>query len=245
MSGTEIVNYEEQLAAMAVEEAQRERPSGMNIGTRAGVLTYNGQPVPGNKLDVIIVASTHANMYYDKVYDPDHPVNPVCWAYGDDEHGMTPAPEVPNPISEACDGCPKNAWGSDERPGGGRGKACQNRRTLALIPAGTGANDVATAEVAVLKLPVTSGNAFKMYAQKCSTLHKRPTIGMITQISTVPDQKSQFKITFTDMKPIVPAMLPDLMAKSKAAIDAIRPAYDPNPEEPAPVEEGKGGKKKF
>lgn len=244
---TALVNWEERLAEMARDEARKERPTGSNIGTRAGVLTYNGQPVPGNKLDVIIIASTHANLYYDKPFDADNPVNPVCWAYGDDEHGMAPDSNVPNPISDNCDTCPKNAWGSDERPGGGRGKACQNRRTLALIPAATAPSEVPTAEIAVLKLPVMSGNNFKMYAQKCDALHRRPTMAMVTQIGSVPDQKSQFKITFTDVKPVDVSMMQGIFDRASTAIEVIRPAYEANAEAaPAPQGEAKpGAKKKF
>lgn len=243
-TGTEIINYEAQLAAMAQVEARKERPSGSNISTRAGVLSYNGQPVPGNKLQGIIIASTHANLYYDQPYNPDAPVNPACWAYSVDGENMAPAPEVANPVSESCDGCPNNAWGSD--PKGGRGKACQNRRVLAMIPANIAPGDIPTAEIAVLKLPVTSTKMFQMYVQKCAALHARPLLGMVTEVGTVPDQKKQFMITLTDVKPVDNAMIPGLLARAPSALEVIQPAYEANPEPaPAPAAATEGKKKKF
>ena len=64
----EIVNYDEILAQLAKKATKTEKPSTSSIGVRAGVLSYNGQPVPGNKLDCIIIASTHANLYYEDAF---------------------------------------------------------------------------------------------------------------------------------------------------------------------------------
>jgi hypothetical protein len=229
--GTEIVNYEERLAAMAKKATQAERPTGSSIGLRAGVLSYGGNPVPGNKLDCIVVASVHANLYYDTAYDPDRIVSPRCWAYSEDGENMAPAAEVPQPMAASCLECPMNAWGSD--PKGGRGKACSNRRVLAIVPAGTTAADIPTVEIATLKLPVMSVKGWSMYVNKLDALYNRPPLAMITQIGTVPDQKSQFKVVFTDLKKVGDDLLPALFGLEEQAMKVITPAYDPAA---APVE---------
>jgi hypothetical protein len=227
----EIANYDAMLAQMAKAAVNVEKPSGSSISVRAGVLSYNGQPAPGNKLDVIVIASTHANLYYEGKYDPSNLTNPVCFAYSQDGENMVPHPKSSKPQGEDCDSCPMNQWGSD--PDGGRGKACKNTRSLGLIPAGTPAAEIATAEVAVLKLPVMSVKNWQAYVQKCSALYSRPPLGLVTTIGTVPDQKSQFRITFTDTMPLGMDMVAGILPRIPDVVEILERVYDPNPE-PAP-----------
>lgn len=224
----EIVNYEEQLAAMAKQATAVERASTSTIGTRAGILTYGGQPIPGNKLECIVLASRHTNLYYEGKYDPNNIMNPSCYAYGEDEKTLAPHPSVVNPINTTCAGCPKNEWGSD--PGGGRGKACKNSRSLALIPADTAPADVLVAEIAVLKLPVTSVANWSNYVNKLSTLFNRPPLGVVTEVGTQPDTKSQFKVVFQYKSNVGNDMMPGLLAKVETAIPLLEREYSANPE---------------
>jgi len=233
----EIVNYNEQLAALAKRATEVERPQGSTIGLKAGQLTYQGTAVPGNKLDCIIISSTHANLYYGGVdYDPDKLSNPVCFAYAELEGDLAPHPESSKPQHETCKGCPQNEFGSATK---GKGKACKNSRHLVLIPASTTAEDVATAEMAVLKLPVTSVKNYGQYVNKCATLYSRPPLGVITTISTVPDPKSQFKVTFQSGELVDGGMIGPLLGKIGDAEKLVERVYDA-PQD-APVE----GKKKF
>lgn len=237
--GKSVVNYDEELAKMAKAATKVERPETSNIGTKAGVLTYNGDPIPGNKLDCIIIASTHVNLYYEDKYDPNDPKNPVCFAYCEDpdEDVMAPHPASSKPQAETCADCWANRWNSD--PEGGRGKACKNSRRLALIPASTTPEDIPSAEVAALNLPVTSGKGWGTYVNKIAQLFARPPLGLITQIGTVPDVKSQFKITFVNQALVGNEMLPGLFEKAKLARPMLEKVYDPNPEE---TEEDKAAK---
>lgn len=224
----EIINYEEQLAALAKQATAVERASTSTIGTKAGILTYGGQPIPGNKLDCIVLASRHTNLLYEGKFDPNNLSNPVCYAYGEDEKTLAPHPSVLNPVSPTCTGCPKNEWGSD--PGGGRGKACKNSRSLAIIPADTKPEDVLTAEIAVLKLPVTSVANWSNYVNKLSTLFHRPPLGIFTEIGTQPDAKSQFKVVFQAKGNVGNDMMPGLLAKIETAIPLLERVYEANAE---------------
>ena len=47
-----LVNYDEMLAQMAKAATAVERPSASTLGVKAGILTYNGEPIKGNKIDV-------------------------------------------------------------------------------------------------------------------------------------------------------------------------------------------------
>ena len=235
----EIVNYNEQLAALAKRATEVERPQGSTIGLRAGQLTYQGSAVPGNKLDCIIIASTHANLYYEDAYDPDKLSNPVCWAYAEEEGDLAPHPESSKPQHETCKGCPQNEFGSSTK---GKGKACKNSRHLVLIPASTSVDDVPTAEMAVLKLPVTSVKNYGQYVQKCATLYSRPPLGVITTISTQPDAKSQFKVTFQSGELVAGELIGPLLGKIESAMSLLERVYDAPSQEATPAA---GGKKKF
>lgn len=230
MSDKEIVDYAEVLAGLAKRQVQIEKPSTSNIGTRAGILTYNGDPIQGNKLDGIIIASTHANLYYEDEFDDDNPKNPVCYAYSEDGSNMVPHPSAYKKQSDSCLTCPKNKWKSD--PKGGKGKACKNTRTMAILPPDVKADTIMSAEIAVLKLPVTSVKAWQMYNQKLDMLFHRPPLGMVTQIGTVPDLKTQYKITFTDLRPVEMELIKGLLDRKDATMELLEKAYDPNDESP-------------
>lgn len=235
-----LINYDEELARLAKRAGEIERPSGLTIGTRAGVLTYNGNPCPDNKLDVIVVASVHANMLYEGKFDPNNLTSPVCFAYSEDGGpDMAPHPASLKPQCSNCKDCWANQWKSD--PDGGRGKACKNTRSLAVIPASTRPEDVATAEIAVLKPPVTSVNNWMMYVQKCGALYNSPPLALITRIGSVPDQKSQYKLTFTDHGVVDRAMIGPLLERMPQALEICQKVYDPPSEKPAegPAKEAK------
>lgn len=237
----EIVDYEALLKNMAEAATKVERPTGASIGTRAGVLTHNGNPCAGNKLDVIVLASVHTNLLYEGKFDPDNPTNPVCFAYSEDGNDMAPHPEASKPQHENCMDCQWNKWKSD--PDGGKGKACKNVRTIAVIPADTKPEDLPTCEIAILRTPVTSVKNWQMYVQKCSALYNRPPLALITQIGTVPDQKSQFKVTFTDKGVVDKSMFKGLIDRVPAALEICKKVYEPNAE-PTPEEAEKANKKK-
>lgn len=235
----EITNYDEELAKLAKKAVATEKPSTSTIGVRAGVLSYNGQAVPGNKLDCIIIASTHVNLFYEDKFDPNNPKNPVCYAYCEDPDAegaeFKPHPKAWKPQSEKCADCWANQWNSD--PNGGRGKACKNSRRLAILPGGVTPEDLKTAEVATLTLPVMSvSKNWSPYVHKLATLYNRPPLGMITTIGTMPDQKSQFRITFDEKGPVAGELIGGLIAKASSAQQLIEKEYDPNPE---PTEEDK------
>lgn len=232
---TEILDYEALLASMAQEAVKTERPATSSISFKSGMLSYNGQPVQGNKMDCIIIASTHANKLFEGKYDPSNLISPSCYAYSPDGVNMVPHPTVVEPKHTDCATCPMNAWGSD--PNGGKGRACKNTRILALIPASTKPEEIMDAEVAIANIPVTSGQNFSTYVSKVATLFNRPPLGMVTTIGTVPDLKSQFKVTFTNVAPVDNSMLRGLIDKAKTVGLLMERVYEPNT--PAPVESTK------
>ena len=223
-----LVNYDEELAKLAKLASQVEKPAGSSVGCRAGILTLNGTQVPENKLDVIIIASTYANLYYDEEFDADNPRNPICFAYSEDGENMAPHIKSSHMQHENCDTCPWNQWKSD--PKTHKGKACKNTRILVMIPASTKPEDIPIAEAATFKLPVTSVKGWGMYVDKLNILHHRPPLGITTQIGIVPDLKTQFKITFKDTGFVNNDCIPALIARLPAALEMTHIIFDPNPE---------------
>lgn len=150
--GTEIVNYDAQMAAMAEQYAQQDRASeGSFLSTRGGILMYGEEQMPGNQVACIIVDSILENAYYPQKYDPNNKLPPTCYAFtrGDpddmqphlesmskDQNYFMPQNMQQGPqglVIGGCNGCPMAEWGSSDT---GRGKACKNQYRLALLPAG-------------------------------------------------------------------------------------------------------------
>lgn len=198
---TALVNWEERLAGYATEAAAEESVSGTWMSLRAGRLTIDKVPVAGNKLDCVVIANARENAYYVGKFDPNAPKPPACYAIQPivdsttNEDDMKPHPKASSPQSEYCHNCPRNQWGSGE---GGKGKACKNVRRLALLPldAAQDAARTTASDSIYLKLPVMSVKNWSKYVNDVASIAKRPPFAVVTQISTEPDPKSQFKVTF-------------------------------------------------
>ena len=194
---TQLILFENELEALAKLEQQAEKATGqVFLSTKGGVLSYRDTPVAGNALEVVILASPVERLYYTTRYDPTNPTGPVCFAMSTTTTGMKPSASSTEPQSETCANCPKDIWGS--APGGGKGKACAEKRRLLIMTADSTktASSVNLAEVAALRIPVTSVKGFATYLQSITTVTKRPLSTVVTKISLTPDAKTQFKLQF-------------------------------------------------
>lgn len=211
----ELALFESELEKLAAQSVEAEKGSGgpVFLSTKGGVLSYNGNPIAGNSVDVVILASPVERLYYTSRYDPTKPEGPACFALGPTLSDLKPNPASPSPQHTGCVGCPKDQWGSAGN--GGKGKGCAEKRRLLIMTADslTTPENVKVAEVAALRTPVTSVKPFATYLQTIATTTRRPLAGVITKISIVPDPKTQFKIQFNFVKPI------DDMAMIRALID--------------------------
>lgn len=224
---TALVNWEEKLAGYAQEAAQEETVLGTWMSTRGGRLSIDKTPVAGNVLDCITIASARENAYYDKKFDVNNPTPPRCYAIqpitpGSDEDEMVPHPDIKDPIHDNCMHCPKNQWKSD--PEGGKGKACKNLRRIALLPADAAqsAEAAKAAEVLYLKLPVLSVKNWSKYVNDVHNETRRPPFAVVTKVSTTPDAKAQFKVTFAlGYKINDPEVLGTLVPRHERELEAI------------------------
>lgn len=211
------------LAAAAKEAAAKERPSLSKISLKAGIISYGGQPVKDNALEVIILAAIYKNVYYKGKYDPNNIVNPNCFAFSETDNDLAPSDVVTSPVNAACDGCPNNEWGSD--PSGGRGKACKEGRRLVLLPA-TVLNDadpikaIKEGELAIVDLPVMSVKNYSSYVNILAASIGLPAWACVTRLTTKPDAKSQFRVEFQGIKGVGSEDILDALETRKT--DAIR-----------------------
>src|SRR6202012_2084920 len=151
--------------------------SGSFFSVKGGILSFNGNTFPDNTVAAVVIDFVLENVYYEGKFDPETPTNPKCFAFGREDADMAPhevSTENGDAQNDVCKGCQWNEWGSAET---GRGKACKNRRRLALIPAGAfnsktnqltpyDADEFETATMGFLALPVTSVKAFSGYVKQ-------------------------------------------------------------------------------
>jgi hypothetical protein len=256
VTGTAVANWDEQLAREAEVAAAMEANAGGGqfFSTQGGVLSFGGNPLPGNQLAGIIVDHILENVYYDGKFDPNNPSPPVCFAFGRDEATMAPHPtvvEAGQAQHPTCRGCDKNEWATADT---GRGKACRNSRRLGIIAGGaidpnsgkftpiTDPEDVKAATVGFLKIPVTSVKGFASFVKQIAGALRRPPHGIFTKIREVPDPKSQFKVLFEPLSQIPNNLMEAVMTKNaetKAIIESPYPLSFDNDDAP-PARGGRG-----
>lgn len=231
---TALAKYDERLAALAKRATDVEASvgsAGNFLSIRGGVLSYQGVQVPGNKMSVVILESILENQWYDQPFDPNNPSSPACYAFGYDQKTMVPHAQAAMPQSEACASCEMMKFGSADR---GKGKACKACQRIALITEGD-LEHIESAEIAYLKLPFFSTVEYAAFVRLLAEQYKRPPLAFITEITVVPDPKSQFRVKFHMTDKIEDGnalgLLLDLQAKAQAEINF------PYPEAEAPAEE--------
>lgn len=217
--------WETQLAESAKDEAAVEQPAVQAFSLRAGVLSYNNQPMPDNKMRVIVAASAFENALFINKFDPNNIISPLCFALSENGEEMAPHDQSYKKQNDACLGCVNAEWGSDPNSPSGRGKACKETRRLALIPEDALA-DVGKAQVAMLRVPVTSVANWAQYVHMLAASAKRPAWSVITEIQVVPDAKKQFQVKFTPVDAINdPKVLTELQETRKRAQQAVMTPY--------------------
>jgi hypothetical protein len=256
MTGTNLVAYTERFERDAQAQAAKEARSAANLSLQGGLFSLGGQTL-GPTIAVVVIDSVFENNFYDetRAFDPKNPLPPICYAVSRQKKGMYPHADMQKDpawfqpqhwpagqgFPSGCEGCPRNIWGSSAR---GRGKACQNREKLFIIPGGyytpargprmpselslfDDPKHFAQADLIGLKLPVTSGENWANYVVQLSAAHKRPSYAAYTEITLIPDQKSQFKATFQLIELLPDPLFEVICARVDAAIVTPLQGYEP------------------
>lgn len=248
--GRQLTAYDEEWAKRAQAAVSEEPPAGGTfLSARGGILSFGEEEMPGNQACVIVLDAVREHTFYADKFDEDNPQSPICYAFGRGGEEMGPHPSMQAdlnyfaPQSDDCAKCKWNEWGSADK---GRGKACQNRRRLALIPAGyynpkRGSKDCdlelysdpkhfQTADIAFIKLPVMSVKNWSKYVTQLSSSVRRPPHGVITRLFLEPDPKSQYRVHFEMIEEIPDDLAQIIMRRHEEASSQLITGYSP-PEE--------------
>lgn len=265
MTGNQLVTYEEKWAQQAVAAVTAEPlTAGSWLSARGGQLSIGDTVLPGQQAAVIVLDGVRENTYYEGKYIADDPSPPKCYAMGRDGAEMYPHLDMQKDLTYfrpqhwsadgkqvlGCEGCPMNQWGSAEL---GRGKACQNRRRLTVIPAGyyqprRGSRDFdlhlfddpahfAKAEMVFFKMPVTSVVNWGKYVHMLAASVKRPPHGVVTRLYVQPHQTFQYEVLFEPVDQVPDNLADIIMQRHDAAVQLPLPGYAP----PDPNAQPRGG----
>lgn len=240
--GKALVKWDEQLASLAEETTKgiTLAAGGKFISFAQGKMSVNGIDIDDDELECVVVGMVHHNTLYDpdERYDPKNPQSPLCYAYGTSEEEMEPSDESADKKSDSCAGCPFNEYGSS---GKSNAKACKNLYRIALIAA-SDLDDIENAEVLYANIPPTSKKLLSAYTlNEVKGKLKRPIWSVVTLLKRVPDELSQFRVTFKFVENITDGeKLQALMDLWSGTMDTIDVPYQKHESKPV-----KQTKKKF
>lgn len=254
-TGKSMVSWKEELAkrsALAAAIEENVGSGGAFISLKGGQMQYQGAAVPGNKMNVVVIDHILEYSFYEDGYDPDNPQPPSAYALGTDEktirwHENSIAEFDGEPIAgELCKDSSINQWGSADK---GKGKACKNQRRLALLTEDQveDADTISEAQPAFLKVPVTSVKAWAGYVRQLDKSMQIPPLGVITEISVVPDPKTQFKLQFKLVEEIEDGDIIEALIAKADATETDFPYPPPSEEDEPPArakKTTKGGAKR-
>lgn len=247
---TEVTKYDEKFAEMAAGYTSGERVTGSFISTKGGLLTFGDEAMPGNQICCVVLDYVQERTFYAEKYNPDREaaLPPICYAFkrNDDDEEMAPHPSMQadlsyfKPQNDICKTCPNNVFGTADT---GRGKACSERRRLALLPAGyytprRGSRDFdlhfiedpahyESADIAYLKLPVTSVKEWAKYVTQLASSLRLPPVAVVTRIYIEPDVKHQFHIKFEMVEKLPNTMYDIIVQRHEEAKAGIIFGYPP------------------
>ena len=159
-----VVGWQQQLATHAKDgKAPKEKAlTGDYITAKNGKFML-GNVKLGTELDCVVIAYNFEKVYYDADYVEGEAQSPACAALSYDEDEMVISADVPNQQCEDCTECWANEWESAKV---GKGKACADRRRLALVVAGKDDK----MELKILNIPPTSLKSWKGYINEIDAL---------------------------------------------------------------------------
>jgi hypothetical protein len=195
-----IVKWEERFAGYAKKATDQVKGiggSGTSVRFGRNAISIAGAPVKGGKLECVVVGNCAFNAWYEDDYDPNEITPPDCYAFAvlADDEDMAPHKDAVNKQHTTCHGCKQNEFGTAKR---GKGKACGNKTKLALLVASDvdTAASVSTSELANAFVSPTNNKYWAAYVRELADEHGRPPWSVITEITSLDDEKNQIRLEF-------------------------------------------------
>ena len=235
-------DWEAQMALDAKEEYQEEsKVSGgsiVTLSTRDKRFSLGDDDL-GDEIDVVVADSAFEHAYYDRPYDEDNPSPPACFAIGKSEKDLKPHANSPVPQHDNCKDCPLNEF---ESALVGKGKACKNKRRLALFAHGD--DGLSTEQMVILPIAPTGLKNYAVYAKGVNAKFKRPTYGVVTTMGF--SDKKTYPIVTHKMKAVLEEDDVARVFKHKSQIeDILLEPYDVSSYEPPVAKKTRGRKSKM
>lgn len=160
---------------------------------------------PADEIFVVILAvepgaGLMAKTYYKKGYVSGDSSPPDCSS----ANGITPDAWIGEPVSNKCNGCPMNVFGSAVSRNGGKAKACKDSKRLWVVEP-----DKLEGTVYAMGVPVTSLKAMAEYGAMLKS-NGIPSAAVITKLSMKDTEFPELIFEFVgvlDEKPMEIAML--------------------------------------
>ncbi len=148
-------------------KAPKEKPlAGNFISANGGKMVFSiGGAKLGDVIECVVIGWRFENSWHDYGYVAGEPYPPTCFSVGVDEDEMQShetSPDRQGGANHGCIDCELNEWGS----GIGKGKACGNRRRLALVVDA----DKGKPEIKMLSIPPTSLANWKKFMESVNNL---------------------------------------------------------------------------
>lgn len=222
---TNAADWEKRMEEKAnAESARVESGGGSYIGIRGKEFSFQGADL-GEELEVVVLGFVYYNEYFDVPFDTDNPSSPACYALANTVGDLAPADNSPDRQADDCANCEMNAWGSAAT---GKGKACGNKRRVAVVSTEDLGNDPEDIEIALIKVPVTSGKDFDKFVKGVNKTLKRPIYGITTSITFDADEDFE-RLKFKPVDKIGdPELLEKIEAKLDEALDMLNAGHDPS-----------------
>jgi hypothetical protein len=205
-------------------------------GERTTMMNPKDPDSPATAIEVVLLKGNKgvSKVYYAKGYqEGTEDQKPDCYS----NEGVKPEDNSKNPQSKQCSTCAHNQWGSKIGDNGGKGKACQDSKRLAIAAAGL-INDPY-----LLRVPPASIKALSEYAAALQkrNLHYSQVVTKIAFEAEAATPKLTFKAmgylpesAYNEVKAVVDTeVVASILGTGVVAVDDAIPALD----KPAPVVE--------
>ena len=197
---TSLVKWDEKFAQYAKagkEQVQSIGGTGLSVSFGRGVITVGDREVKSGKINVVILGYCAVNRFYKEAWEPGSKTPPSCYAFAltANDPDMAPHPSVLNKEAVKCAECPQNVYGTANV---GAGKACGNNIRLGMLTEDSieDVDAIPSAELGVGHVSPTNLKRWKKYVDDVEEEHGRPVWGVVTEITSENDPKTQIKVSF-------------------------------------------------
>lgn len=203
--GAAIIKWDEKFAAAAKKTKEQTADigaGGEGIKWGHGTITVGkDKEIKSGKIEVIIAGFIFHKKYFENSYDADNPEPPDCYAFSilsnPKSPDLHPHPNAPSKQDDGrgCAECDKNVFGTARQ---GNGKACADTERLGLILADDcdDAESTKLAEIRTAGVSPTNLRHYKKYVDDVADEHGRPPWAVVTEITSLHDDKTQIRLEF-------------------------------------------------